>query len=316
MTLLAGSSMSYANADFAEVNFEAGYRRDSLSWTLQAPACDPVFKFTSKYEDIDIFQIGVNARTNLGCNFYGRASFNWGWILDGDFKDKIRVFNSFFVAPGFEEDFEFTLERNDVLDGRFVVDLDIALGYPFYFCDCTMWLAPVIGYAFNEQNICVEEDQRFDFFFDGDDFLVPFFVDGECCCDKFISRWYGPFIGLDFDYRPCGECWNLFAQLEYHFARHKTKRHHFTDFEGFREFDSTSRHAHGWVFKAGANYDLCNCWTLGFSVKVQDWSATRRHRQCQDNFSFTDIFDTSSDRVKAHASWHSFAVNLTVGHCF
>ena len=40
----------------------------------------------TKFKDLDIFQIGVQGRTTLGCNFYVRGNAYWGWILDGNFE--------------------------------------------------------------------------------------------------------------------------------------------------------------------------------------------------------------------------------------
>lgn len=315
MTLLIGSS-SYATATVTgtEVDFLAGYRRDSLGWSFDIPACDPLFRTSTKFKDIDIFQLGVHARTNLGCNFYLRGAFSGGWILDGDFSENSDVFLSLddFGRCFDEVDaFGFGFSSENVVDGKFVIDFNAAIGYPFYFCDCSMYLAPVLGWSFDEQNICIEDRERF-VLEEFEDFFVP--KDGENCCnDKFISRWYGPFIGLDFVYRPCNECWGLYAELEYHWARNKTKRHDFVGFSGWDHFNSTSDNAHGWVFNAGVDYAFCYCWTFGVNVKVQDWSSTRRHRECGSEFS--DFF-CSDNRIKTHASWHSFAVNLTLGRAF
>lgn len=312
MTLLAGSA-SYVNAGpcCTDLTFEAGYRRDDLSFSVQVPECDPIFKTRSRFKEIDIFQLGLRGQTNLGCNFFGRAGFSVGWILDGDYSESTNLLES--AETPFSGEFCFETGTDNIIDGRFVIDFNLAIGYPFYFCDCTMYIAPVVGYAFDEQNLEIEDSDRFDFTEIASSIFAPESY-GDCCTDKFVSRWYGPFIGLDFSYRPCGECWSIFAQLEYHYARHKIKRHEFTGFSDFNDFDSTSRHAHGWVFAAGADYAFCSCWTVGFDVKVQDWSATREHRFCHSEYGF--FSSGSNDRYKTHADWRSFAVNLTVGRCF
>lgn len=310
MTFLVGS-VSYVNANYgsAQVNFDAGYRRDELSWSLEVPGCDPLFKLSSKFKDIDIFQIGVRARTNLGCNFYARASADWGWVLDGDFEESVKFFAG---DLGFPTDVEFRTDSENIIDDKFVADLDIAIGYPFYFCDCTMYVAPVIGYGFHEQNISIDDQEDFSFFTEGS-FLFADSGSG-CCRQKQIFRWYAPFVGLDFGYQPCGECWNLWASLEYHVGRFKFKRHHHNfGFSGLNDLDTTSRHAHGWVFAAGADYELCNCWSIGFLVKFTDWSATRHHRDGCRFDEFSSFFGSSGDdEARAHADWKSafFAVSV------
>ncbi|MCE2982006.1 MAG: hypothetical protein LW832_00425 [Parachlamydia sp.] len=315
MTLLVGSSVSYANADAGQVSFEAGYRRDNINWTHQWPSCDPFFKNHTKFKDIDIFQIGLKAKTMMGCNFYGRASAYWGWILDGDFEQSFSTFGqSVYGFDDFSEAFEFKSRNRDVIDDKYVYDLNIAIGYPFFFCDCTMAVAPVIGYSVDEQHITVDHE-GFDFESCGY-FLFP--TQGSCCCThNYVNRWYGPFIGLDLTYRPCGECWSLYAELEYHWAHFKSRFHdrfNGSDSSGgfFSNHGSHSRHGHGWVVNIGADYDLSCDWTIGFAVKVQDYNAHRQHRHCNDDSLFSDF----SGRERTKHKWNSTSFNLAFGKIF
>lgn len=323
MTLLVGSSISYANADAGQVSFEAGYRRDNLSWNHSFPSSDPIVSTSSKFKDLDIFQIGLKGRTTVGCNLYLRANAYWGWILDGDFKQSATIYGSngydnSFGGANFNRGFEFSSDSQGAIDDKYVYGVGAAIGYPFYFCDCTTVLAPVIGYAVDEQNVQLESGG---FDFSGcDGVFVPVKGSG-CCTEKFITRWYGPFVGLDFSYRPCNECWSLYAELEYHWGNFRGKRHNTHSFDFFDQGNHSSHNATGWVFAAGADYDLCNCWTVGFSVKFQDWSASRHRRHSFDNNDYQDYFfsDNSgccNSRARDGHKWHSYAINLTLGHSF
>lgn len=317
MTLLVGSSVSYINADSGKVSFEAGYRRDNISWSQQTPACNPLFKTKTKFEDVDIFQIGLNARTMLGYNLYGRASAHWGWVLDGDFKQSISTFaNSTIAVSDFSKKVELKAENRDVIDDKYVYDLNIAIGYPFFFCDCTMALAPVVGYSVNEQifrldqagfgfeTVSVGEGQEPQ--------LYPITGSG-CCAHKYNNRWYGPFVGLDFNYRPVGECWSLFAEVEYHWAQFKAKFN--GDFGGsdgyFNGRNQKSNHAHGWVIGVGADYDLSSDWTIGLSVKISDFSAHRHHRNSCNNGLLS-----YNGKEKTSQKWNSSSFNLAFGKSF
>lgn len=311
MTLLVGSTVSYANANTGQVTFEAGYRQDNLSWKNRFPQHDPLVKNHSSFRDLDIFQIGLRGSTTVGCNLYLRGQAYWGWILDGNVRNSVSLFPSFYGFSDVSAGLEFAKDRNAIIDDKYVYGVGAAIGYPFYFCDCTMMLAPVIGYAFDEQDLWVE-DEGFSF----NDESGVFFVESgsDCCLNKSIFRWYGPFVGVDFNYRPYCECWSLWAEIEYHWGCFNGKRDH-RGFDFFDTFKHHSNDASGWVFAVGADYDLCNCWTIGFSLKFQDWSAN--HRRSHDGESFGYFFSSSeSGRSQNNNDWNSYAVNLTVGRHF
>jgi hypothetical protein len=361
MTLLVGSSASYVSANDAQVNFEFGYRRDDIRWKFKSSDLSPFRQRKVCFEDVDIFQIGINARTTVGCNFYLRGSADWGWILDGKFKEESELFTHITIPddntrtvvttvslPGTETApliaqrrarITREIDNKNLLDGRYVFDFDLAIGYPFYFCDCTAYVAPVIGYAFNEQNLRIDSDHNRFFTREtttgGGTGPVTIESAEFCCDDKFVNRWFGPFLGLDFNYRPY-ECWGFYAQLEYHWARFKGR--HCSE-GGFghdfgHEFEIRGKRGHGWLTKIGVDYDFqeCGCWTVGLNVTWRHFVAHRRcHDRCFD-FSSTDsttdgpasssdyIFSTNEHsprhRDRTHHHWHSFGLNVTVGHQF
>jgi len=296
-----------------QVDFEAGYRRDNISWKLRVPAKDPLVTSSHRFKDLDIFQIGLNGRTTLGCNLYLRGNAYWGWILDGEYKRTVATNFSDDYYSGFNRGF--SAHKHTVVDDKYVYGIKAAIGYPFYFCDCTTIVAPVVGYAFDEQSLRFDHEG-----FDLNDSYYDESGRNHCSRQTFNNRWYGPFVGVDFNYRPCGDCWNVYADVEYHWGSFRGRR---SDGDGFDFFDHgnrTSHDARGWVFAAGAEYDMCNCWTLGFSVKFQDWAANRHHRVCRDD-SDNEILGSNdgnycNDRQRTNHKWHSYAINLTLGRDF
>lgn len=312
MTLLVGSTVSYANATTGQVTLEAGFRQDNLSWKNRFPSSDPIFKTSSNFRDIDIFQIGLRGSTTLGCNLYLRGQAYWGWVLDGKTTQSVSLFPSFYGFSDVNAGLEFGTDRNRIVDEKYVYGVGAAIGYPFYFCDCTMMVAPVIGYAVDEQNLWVE-DEGFSF---GSDSGIFFVESGGCCCNnKTIFKWFGPFVGFDFNYRPYCECWNLWAEVEYHWGSFIGKR----DYRGLDVWSNNeqrhhSNNASAWVFAIGADYEFCSCWTLGLSAKFQDWSASKSKRE---RFSGYDEYFFGSGGHSRHTNkWNSYAVNVTVGRHF
>jgi len=329
MTLLVGSSLSNVEAfSNTQVNFEAGYRQDNIRWATKVPGDDPTIETSTKFENLDIFQIGVNAKTTCGL-VYLRASADWGWILNGDLKQSASLnqdipvlFSSlsssdifFDQSDGLSIDLD--AHTSNVIDDKFVFDFDVAIGYPFYMCNCCVTLSPVIGYAFNEQNVQVEGNSGLGFELvsaipPAPDFIVPEFSD-RCCNETFISRWYGPFVGVDFNW-VCCDNWDIYAQVEYHWAHFKGKRHART---GIDFFDNSfrSNNADGWKAKIGANYDFCNCWTFGFNLSFIDLKASRHHH-FDDASDLSEVLSSSDDHYSTHNKWRSYAFNLTLGRSF
>lgn len=303
MAALVGSAVS-ANANVGEITFEAGYRHDNIDWEHSFPASSPDIKHHTKFKDVDIFQIALNGRSTIGCNFYVRGGAYWGWVLDGKFENSFDTYgSSSFIG---NDSFQGSCFRKNIIDDRYVYGFNAAIGYPFYFCDCSLILAPVVGYALDEQTFRVER-RDFDFYGYGL---------GNCCTHKFLNRWYGGFVGVDFEYRPFSQCWNVYGEIEYHWVEFSGRRN-FCD-----DFFFNNRHNHsrgsGWVFGIGADYDISQCWTAGLSVKFQDY---RAHRHRHQHFSSYDSYYSSSEggysgRAHESAKWHSYQINLTIGHEF
>lgn len=311
MTVLVGTSASYASANFGQLDFEVGYRNDNI--TFDQDFRDSNVGLKSKFQDLDIFQLGVEGRTTLGCNFYLRGSAYFGWVLDGDFKEQART-NNFYGNSNFGGGCGFTSHNRNTVDDRYVYGIAAAIGYPFYFCDCTMALAPVIGYSYDQQNLRVDGSVTSLYrSYEG----IAACRDDCCCTHKFSNRWYGPFVGVDFLYRPYGACWDLYADLEYHWGNHSLNRGLQNDYGNDYDdhFNLTSHNARAWVFAAGADYAFDDCWTAGVSVKFQDWRAHKnRHHHFNDYASASS--ESSSARVKHSSKWRSYAVNFTVGRDF
>lgn len=309
-TVLAGCG-SYANAAImGEFDIDAGYRRDNIDWRYRCPSHDPEVKSNTKFKSLDIFQLSLDARAAIGYNFYTRGNAYFGWILDGDFENSAHAY----FSPSYgsssssgSTQFGFSDKKKSTITDQYVFGVNAAVGYPFFFCDCTALLAPVIGYSFDEQNCKVDSKELA---FAGSSYSHFDSQSSGGYSRTFISRWYGPFVGLDFDWRPYFISCSFWAEAEYHFG----------DFRGKRSFtesgllDSENRHsknANAWVFSAGIDYELCSCWALGLAVKFQDWEADRHGHT---HFSYYSGSSESRNRQNNH--WNSYAINLTLGHEF
>jgi len=272
-TLCVGSTLSLSAMDARTwVDFTADYRSDNVDWRFDAPSPDPLIGSRLRFDDIQIFEIGFDARTVMDCNALIRASAGFGWVLDGDAKETLTVFVDDVDDEDSIDDSD-RLRASHILDGRYVMDLSLAIGYPFYFCDCTVSLAPVVGYAYDSQSFA--EDRNDEIEFDATSpgpGVVLTFEEDEDSDNKYVSRFYGPFIGVDFNYNP-DACLGIYAQFEYHFAHWKGKRDSSVNFDKFDEFDAGTHHAHGVVVNFGVDYLFCDCWFVGLNASYEDWHA-------------------------------------------
>lgn len=313
-TLCVGTTLSLSAMDSRTwVAVEADYRHDQLNWEFKAPSPDPLIESNIHFRDIHIFQIGVAARTVMDCNVMLRAEASYGWVLDGDVSETLRVF-------GTEVDeIETCTEAKscNILDGRYVADLSIGIGYPFYFCDCTVSFTPVIGYAYSSQYYA--EDRNNELEFDPLDPGATIVEDEDVSLrNKYVSRWYGPFIGIDLGYSP-DACLSLYAEFEYHFAHWKGKRDSDVNFELFDCFDRASHHAHGAVVAVGLNYMFCDCWFIGLNAEYQDWSAHKSvalgNEMIEEGF-MADDPENHGLHFRTNVDWRSIAFGFNVGKCF
>lgn len=317
------SCASYSSATNAQVQILGGYRQDSVNFKIQTPRIDPEVATSSRFENVDIFQIGLRGRSTIGCNFYGRVSADIGWVLDGDHTERtsLNVFESSssssdisssscccsdeYISGSVIE----TLRNRNIVDGRLVFDADIAFGYPCYFCECQAYLAPVVGYSYNQQYFTDDNNKKFTF----DSSRIVY--EHDCCTNKLMSHWYGPFVGLDFNYQPCGGCWNAYAAFEYHWANNKTKREVSSSFDSLDNFNHHFSSGHGWLVNIGLAYDWNECWGIGLDFVYRDYSASRHSHF--DNSDVEEFFGSSLDgSFKASTKWRSATVNIALTRSF
>jgi len=305
MTLLVGLS-SYANATMGDVNVFAGYRQDQVTFKNKVPSKRPTFKEKTEIKNVDIFQLGINARTTLGCNFYGRAEATWGWVINGEIERSASMRDVFSYNDSFDRVCNRKL-RNTV-DEKYVYDINAAIGYPFYFCDSTTVVAPVIGYAYDAQNF-----NSFNNF--NTHGLTDSCSSSEACCKKgFVQTWYGPFVGLDFNFRPYDSCYNLYASAEYHFGKSEIKK----------TVDTANNHndrfcerfdMDGYVINLGADYEVTEEWTMGLYFKYTDLCSSKHHSWF-DGSSSSSSSSASGTRGKRTQEWTSYAINIELGRQF
>jgi hypothetical protein len=294
------------------LEFDAGYRHDSVSSKFIMPSPTPLLKDRLHFKEINIFQIGLQGKTMIdyGCgNFFVRASADYGWILDGDVDEKMEVIS-------LEEDdveFDIALEVENILDGKYVADLSIAIGFPCYFCDSSVALAPVIGYSYNIQNYKVDRLKR-SFFMSSPESPPTIELEDNCCRDAYVNSWYGPFLGIDINYTP-NSCLNLYGQFEYHLTHFKGKRQSDINVGIVDDHHHSTRKAHGAIVRLGLDYMFCDCWYAGLNATYMNF---RSHKSLfiGDELIEEGFRTAVGDHIRHEVKLYSLTVGVAVGRTF
>lgn len=319
-TVFVGSTLSLSAMEARSfLEFDAAYRHDSASWKFIVPSPDPILSDKVSFKDINIFQIGLEGKTMIDCSCYNlfvRARADYGWILDGDVEQTLRTYGP--------EDVDNVIvgssrEVKNILDGKYVADLSIAIGVPCYFCDCTLSVAPVLGYSYATQHYKVDLHER------------PFFVapttpgnpptidvEEDCCTNTFVNSWYGPFLGVDLYYAP-DACLSFYGQFEYHWAHFTGRRNSNVDVSAIDHHHSSTKKAHGAFVKLGLNYMFSDCWYAGFNATYQDF---RNHKSSNVGNELAvdgllpELVAGRDDNVRSQVKWKSVAFGVAVGKTF
>jgi opacity protein-like surface antigen len=270
-------------------NVSAGFRRDSVEWTVGLPRDDmdgdnvvlPIYiglnntlydyENKHKWKDLQIYYLQGMLRTLICDRVYFRAQGGYGTIQHGRFH-KRDYFESFpFGSNNPEENpeelqltaFSGAANNGEVLDGL------AGLGYKFTFLGGRFTAAPISGYSHHEQHLTFNSVDADCDFIGGLTGHIPG-IHG-----KYDTRWYGPWVGMDivFDMQ-C--CWSLYASAEFHWPRYRGKgRFEHLPYELVSHFKQTTI-GYGEIFFAGLEYDLCKYWKLGILYNYSKFK-TRKH---------------------------------------
>jgi hypothetical protein len=318
-TVFVGSTLSLTAMEARSyLEFDASYRHDSASWKFLVPSPDPILGDKLHFKDINIFQIGVEGKTMFDCNscsLFVRASADYGWVLDGDV-------NESFTAFGAETDDVFatsSLSVGNILDGKYVADLSIGIGFPVYFCDCSMSIAPVVGYSYSTQHYRVDTHELVSFGPNGTPGNIPSIITTEDCSrNSFAHSWYGPFLGVDIGYTP-DACLSFYGQFEYHFAHFTGKRDSNVGLDAISSYHSSTKKAHGALVKLGLNYMFCDSWYAGLNATYMDFTAHKSNdlgNELADSGFLEGVVDGRNDHMRSQVKLHSITVGLAVGRTF
>lgn len=351
----------WPEATDSSLEIGVGYRQDRLEWKTSNHFDSGYYGYSDysgydstffgapnlssklKWRHLNIWQIEAIGRYVTCDNIYLRANGDYGWITSGkntdsdfiSFGDGYSGYNSYDSGSGFEFAHSKSKARGHVYDAK------VAIGYQFNWCDNSLSVAPLVGYSWNGQHI-QDKHLRQNFYFDDETIVLGdaasarsyssysyFDTYGSYDYSSYYSgrhssyhtRWNGPFIGFDFDYRfgcGCTADWEIFGAYEFHWARYHARAHWNLRLDLADGFHHRAKNAYGHVFDIGVRWDFCECWTLALKGEFQWWWAHHGHDRAK-------ILSASCGDVKTDCfltiplrdiKWQSAAVSIDVGMAF
>ena len=360
MASLLSCSAAFAfwpEATDSSLEVGVGYRQDKLEWKTSSNFdssssydCSsyggglPVkLESKLKWKDLQIWQIEAKGKYVTCDNVYLRANLDYGWITSGKNTDKDYI--TFDRRGSYQcsssNEIEFAHSKSDA-KGH-VYDAKFAVGYQFKMCDDSFAIAPLVGYSWHgqhikdshlKQEVCLDglnlpdvdvvraRSHSSDCYY-SDSYSCGCSYDSSSNCkdSKYHTRWNGPFLGFDFDYRfgcGCEPDWELFGTYEFHWARYHAEgdwhlRHDLPD--GFKH---RAKDAYGSGFDIGVKWDFCECWTLALKGEFQWFWADKGHDRAK-------IADASIGDIKTDCfvtiplrdiKWQSASISVDLGMVF
>jgi hypothetical protein len=245
----------------SEVSLSAGYRVDDLDWNIAADPSwgSPNILSELTWRDLEIFQLGLEARLVVHQLFIIKGSLKHGFINNGKNQDS--------DYDGDNRTLEFSRSNNSADDG-YTWDGSIGIGPRFTFGLDYLELAPLVGYSYHKQNLTMTEGHQ----------TIPPSGAFPGLHSSYDTQWYGPWLGLDLRIsagQRLGIIENVvfFASFEYHWADYEAEAdwNLRDDFAHPKSFEHKAD-GHGYSVTAGAKFYFTRRWDLSLAYSVAEWN--------------------------------------------
>lgn len=356
----SAASAFWPEAADSSLEIGVGYRVDHLNWKTNADFSSSASCYSSgsgsgyssgysygsgsenqdrgvsselKWRSLRIWQLEAEGKYVTCDNIYLRAKADYGWITSGKNTDRD------FSRNG-EEVSTTEFNRTHSKTKGHVYDVDLAIGYEFKLCDDSFSIIPLIGYSWKGQHlkdhgletsyavvpeVPVNSEVRSQSNYYSSDYnsygsYSGYSYSGEH--SKYNTRWNGPFVGFDFNYRFYCD-WALFGTYEYHWGQYHAngdwalrRLNNGQDLQnGFRHH---AKRVSGNDFDIGLKWDFCECWTAYVKGEFQYFEAKHGRDRAR-------VIQATAGNVKTdcyvsqkleHVKWHSEAISLGLGAVF
>lgn len=271
-----------------KMDIGGGFRKDKFEWSIAGFNEIPNVLAELQWKDLRIAQVGANANYVSCRNYVLYAAAEYGRIYHGHVDD------ADYLSDGKTDLFSFS--RNKADKGH-VYDLSTAAGYRVT-STCGRFIGLVLaGYSQHAQDLHLNDGtQLFEF--------VPVNRPIQGLNSTYTTKWYGPWIGVDFEAR-VERCAFLFGAFEWHMLAYRGHGH-WNLRPDIGRFDHKA-YGQGYIARLGGKWEIWNRWSLGVVGSYRMF----RTRQGHEHVLVHDpILGPIRGRLRFNgAQWHTYAVS-------
>ena len=247
-------------------DFGPGYRTDHLKWSIAGP---PPANFPNVLTEVDwrqlqIAQVNVRGHLTACDHVYARVNADWGIIMQGE--------NNTTTFGANDQALQVSKFHSTANNGN-VADLGGGLGVNFAPWRSGVEFAALIGYSFHQQRLRMENAiETFN--------INPAVLGAiEGLKTSFLGRWDGPWVGMDFTFRPMCRV-RVETGFEYHWLRYRSRglwaiNTCVNPGANFLNNYRQDANGTGQTFFLGASYELSPGWAFGFYGNVENFHTHR-----------------------------------------
>lgn len=333
-TLVLGSLQAEFYPPIFEFQVGLGYRHDNYSMHMEAFAPNFTTDFASstlerwkfRWNEVEILESSAHLRYTTCLNYYFRFDADFGRIHNGEGHFDGFAFNgstsdsSSSSSPDSDDFTHFSRIKHKTNRGQ-VMDFSGAFGYQFRSNGRRFYVVPLVGFAWRYQRLEAHHgNQTLNL---GD----PLPVVGSIPDLHFMykPRWYGGFIGVDWEVQVDVPCVLFYGTAEWHWTQFRSSNTwNFSDV--FVNQFNQNGHGHGVILNGGISYKLqCNCWISAFGTfrnfhvdKGKHKTVRLKNKLLFPNQTFGTFpgFDPTKDMDLRSFKWNSWVVGLAFDYRF
>jgi hypothetical protein len=267
------------------IDIGVGYRQDEVSWSIAGFNDTPNVLSELKWKDLQMIEVGGQASYVSCRNYVVQVSGDYGYICSGVNTDKDFL--------GDDRTDMFSFSRNNAGKG-YVYDCSGAVGYRVMSTCGRFIAAPLVGYAFHSQHLHQFDGKQISLHRELED------RDIEGLDSSYTTRWYGPWVGLNFSAR-VESCAYVFGGFEWHMVSYRGTGH----WNLRQDIGPFNDHAHGtgYVITLGGNWEIWDHWSIGVVSNFRYFRT--RHGVDSTEFIFEDGVRLDVETRFNQAKWKS-----------